>query len=97
MAGALIVHDDSVISRTAYLLEERKARIDLYRSILRGDPQVAEYQDVNKEAIGQALENEQWLLNDLIEDIEDWLFVRELQDIERKYLMGGEENGSKRT
>lgn len=40
MANILIVHDDSLISRVAHLLEERKNNIRLYEAILHGDPSV---------------------------------------------------------
>lgn len=91
MAAVLIVHDDSVISRTAYLLEERKRRIRLYESILLGDPMPEEYHEVSKDYIRQELKNERWLLDGLIEDIQDWLFDQELQQISREYVTGSRE------
>lgn len=88
MANVLTVHDDSIISRVAHLLEERKKNIRLYEAILRGDPGVPdEYYRVNREAIEQRLENERWLLDDLLEDIEDGLFARELSEIHNQYVV----------
>lgn len=84
----MIVHDDSVISRTAYLLEERRRRIKLYESILRGESTAEEYRKVNKEAIQEALKNERWLLDDLIEDIQEWLFAQELNQVRKEYVEG---------
>lgn len=86
MANVLIVHDDSIISRVAHLLEERKNNIRLYEAILRGDPEVpGEYYHVNRDAVKQRLENERWLLNDLLEDIEEGMFARELCEIHNQY------------
>lgn len=95
MANVLMVHDDSMISRVASLLEERKATIRLCEAILRGDPNVPdEYYHVNKEAVEQRLENERWLLADLLEDIEDGMFTRELREIFSQYVVVKEgENG----
>ncbi|MBP3368758.1 MAG: hypothetical protein J6L71_04925, partial [Clostridia bacterium] len=72
--GVLTVHDDSVLSRTAYLIEERKRNIELYRSILDGTCKKSEYFNVNRDAVAKALDSEQWLLDDLLEDIAAGLF-----------------------
>lgn len=88
MANALIVHDDSVISRVAYLLEERKKDIRLYEAILRGDPGLpSEYYRVSRHAVEQRLENERWLLDSLLESIEDGLFDQELREISSQYVI----------
>ncbi len=84
--GVLTVHDDSVMSRTAYLIEERKRNIELYRSILDGTCKKPEYFNVNRDAIVKALDSEQWLLDDLLEDIAEGLFERELRDIWERYI-----------
>lgn len=93
MANALIVHDDSVISRVAYLLEERKQNIRRYEAILAGKDKSYENYRVNQDAVKQALEAERWLLSDLIEDIKEGMFDRELNDVEASYCAGGENNG----
>lgn len=93
MANALIVHDDSVISRVAHLLEDRKRNISRYEAILSGDDKSYENYNVNQDAVRQALEAERWLLSDLIEDIEVGLFERELKDIRAMYCMGGADGG----
>lgn len=91
MANVLTVHDDSIISRVAHLLEERKKNIRLYEAILRGDPCVPdEYYHVNREAVQQRLENERWLLGDLLEDIENDMFAPELRKIYEQYVVSKE-------
>lgn len=85
----LIIHDDSTISRVAWLLEQRKERITRYKLILSGNKDAAgdEYYNVNREAIEKALEIEKQLLDDLIDDILDDLFVPELHKIRDQYVM----------
>ena len=51
MANALIVHDDSVISRAAYLLEERKRNISTFEAILTGEDKRYEGVGVNPEDV----------------------------------------------
>ena len=88
MANVLIVHDDSIISRVAHLLEERKKDIRFFEAILRGDPGLPdEYHHVDREAVKQRLENERWLLNDLLENIENGIFARELCEIHNQYCI----------
>lgn len=92
MANLLTVHDDSMISRGAHLLEERKKNIRLYEAILRSDPGVPnEYYHVNRDAIEQRLENERWLLHDLLEDIENGMFAHELGEIHNQYVIAKED------
>ena len=87
MADVLTVHDDSIISRVAWLIEQRKERIRLCERILSSRPEdlPPEYYRVNREAVQKELDTERWLLADLIEDIEDGLLSRELKEIEQTY------------
>ena len=93
MAKALIVHDDSTLSRVAWLIEQRKEAIRWCEHVLKSKPEdlPTEYYHVNRDQVRQRLELERWCLNDLLEDIEDGLFVRELQKIEREYVIAKEE------
>ncbi len=91
MANVLIVHDDSVISRTAYLLEERKRSIRLYESILRGESRNPEYERVDKDQIQHLLGIERDFLKDLIDSIRSWLFEQELRNICDEYVSVGKE------
>lgn len=93
--SVLTVHDDSVLSRTAYLIEERKRNIELYRNILNGTCKKPEYYNVNRDAVVKALDAEQWLLDDLLEDIAAGLFERELRDIWERYIRKEEMEGIK--
>lgn len=93
MANALIVHDDSVISRVAYLIEKRKRNIRRYEAILSGKDENYENYHVNPEAVKQALETERWMLSDLIEDVQDGMFDRELRDTESAYCREGGNDG----
>lgn len=89
MAKPLIVHDDLLISRVAYLLEQRMESIRRCEAILRGDKGLPEeYYRVNKDQVKMEFSSELWALNDLIEDIEDGLFVNELRRIFREYVQG---------
>lgn len=82
----LIVHDTSIVSRVAATLEEYCHDIGLFRRILSDAPGLPdEYYRVNKEQVKLRLEATQWALSDLIEDIEDGLFLRELEQIEREF------------
>ncbi len=91
MANVLIVHDDSVISRTAYLLEERKRSIRLYESILSGENRNPEYERVDKDQIRHLLDIERDCLKDLIDSIRGWLFEKELRSICDEYVSAGKE------
>ena len=62
MPKALIVHDDSVISRVADLLEERKRNIRTFEAILAGEDKRYEGVGVNLEDVKRALETERQLL-----------------------------------
>lgn len=93
MANTLIVHDDSVISRVAHLLEERKQNIRRYEAILAGEDKSYENYHINQDAVKQALETERWMLSDLIEDIKEGMFDRELNDVEASYCAGESNNG----
>ncbi len=86
MRNVLIVHDDSIISRVAYLLEQRIENIKRCEAILNGDDQRSEYLHVNKDGVRQMLDSERWALADLLEDIEDGMFDQELRDIFSKYV-----------
>lgn len=87
MANVLVVHDDSMISRVAYLLEKRKENIRRCKAILRGDPGLPdEYYHSNREGVEKMLEAERWALSDLLEDIENGMFIRELQAIFTQYV-----------
>lgn len=77
MSNALIIHDDSIISRVAADLERYKKDIELFRRILSDKKVPAEYRHVNKEQVRQRLESTQWALADLIEDIEEGMFDKE--------------------
>lgn len=87
---ALIVHDDCTVSRVAHRLEELCGEIELCKSILKNAPGLpAEYRRVNKEQVRQRLELARWNLDDLLEDIEDGIFARELKCIYNEYCGGG--------
>ena len=98
MAKLLIVHDDSVISRVAWLIEQRKEKIRVCEHILSSRPKELppEYYHVNRDAVKQELETERWLLHDLLEDFEDGLCARELREIERDYVIGEAAGGQER-
>ncbi len=87
MANVLIVHDDSVISRTAYLLEERKRKIKLYKQILAGNVPV-EYRRVSLDYIEKELETERYLLSGLFDDIQEGLFNQEFRSVHDEYVKG---------
>lgn len=83
---ALIVHDDHIVSRVAAELERYCRDIALFRRIISNDAGLPdEYYRVNKECVRHRLEATQWALSDLIEDIEDGLFLRELEKLEREF------------
>lgn len=65
MANALIVHDDSVISRVAHLLEERKRNVRTFEAILVGEDKRYEGVGVDPEDVKQALKTERQLLADM--------------------------------
>lgn len=90
MRNALIVHDDMMLSRVAHRIEELTQSIELLESILNGTCKRPEYTNVNKKQVADRLEVERWELADLLEDIEEGLFVRELNAIHKKYVLGGE-------
>lgn len=90
MGRVLIVHDDSVISRTAYLLEERRRAIRLYESILKGENKNPEYKTVNMAQIRHLLEIERDCLKWLIDNARRWLFEQEFDLIEKECLNGGD-------
>ena len=90
MANVLIVHDDSMFSRVAYLLEQRKENIQRCQAILSGDDQHPEYRHVNMDGVKNQLAAEKWALNDLLEDIEDGILLRELNEVFRQYIAEGE-------
>ena len=75
----LLVHDDCMVSRVAYRLEELCGEIELCQSIL------------NKEQVRQRLELARWNLDDLLEDIEDGIVARELKRIYNEYCGGGDD------
>lgn len=86
----LLVHDDCIVSRAAYRLEELCGEIELCQSILQNAPDLpTEYRRVNKEQARQRLELARWNLDDLLEDIEDGIVVRELKRIYNEYCGGG--------
>ena len=86
----LLVHDDCIVSRVAYRLEELCGEIELCQSILQNAPDLpTEYRRVNKEQVRQRLELARWNLDDLLEDIEDGIVVRELKRIYNEYCGGG--------
>lgn len=88
----LLVHDDCIVSRVAYRLEELCGEIELCQSILKNVPDLpAEYRRVNKEQVRQRLELARWNLDDLLEDIEDGIVARELKRIYNKYCGGGDD------
>lgn len=89
MRNALIVHDDMVLSRTAHRIEELTQSIELLESILNGTCKRPEYANVNKEQVANRLDLARWCLADLLEGIEEGLFVRELKRIAEKYVLGG--------
>ena len=89
MRNALIVHDDMMLSRVAHRIEELIQSIELLESILNGTCKRPEYANVNKKQVADRLENDRWCLDDLLEDIEEGLFVRELNAIHKKYVSGG--------
>ena len=83
----LLVHDDCIVSRVAYRLEELCGEIELCQSILQNAPDLpTEYRRVNKEQARQRLELARWNLDDLLEDIEDGIVVRELKRIYNNLL-----------
>ena len=94
MAKVLVVHDDSVISRVAWLIEQRKEKIRLCERILTSRPEELppEYYHVNLDAVKKELDTERWLLNDLLEDIENGILEREMKEIEREYVITREKN-----
>lgn len=88
----LLVHDDCMVSRVAYRLEELCGEIELCQSILKNDPDLpAEYRRANKEQVRQRLELARWNLDDLLEDIEDGIVARELKRIYNEYCGGGDD------
>lgn len=85
----LLVHDDCIVSRVAYRLEELCGEIELCQSILQNTPDLpTEYRRVNKEQARQRLELARWNLDDLLEDIEDGIVARELKRIYNEYCRG---------
>lgn len=89
MSNAIIVHDNSVLSRTAHRIEELTQSIELLESILNGTCNRSEYRNVNKKQVADRLDLDRWCLADLLEDIEEGLFVKELKEIHEKYVLGG--------
>ena len=88
----LLVHDDCIVSRAAYRLEELCGEIELCQSILQNAPDLpAEYRRANKEQVRQRLELARWNLDDLLEDIEDGIVARELKRIYNEYCGGGDD------
>lgn len=85
MANVLIIHDDSVFSRVAYLLEQRKENICRCRAILNGEDHSPEYRHVNMDGVRSQLAAEQWALQDLLEDIDNGMLLRELKEIFEQY------------
>ena len=88
----LLVHDDCIVSRVAYRLEELCGEIELCQSILQNAPDLpVEYRRANKEQVRQRLELARWNLDDLLEDIEDGIVARELKRIYNEYCGGGDD------
>lgn len=93
MANALIVHDDSVISRVAYLLEERKRDIRLFEAILAGEDKRYEGAGVDPEDVKRSLETERRLLAGMTDDFWMDMIARELRDIRMAYCQIGDGDG----
>ena len=85
MADVLIVHDDSVVSRVAWLLEQRVAKIKLCEGILNGGGKTPEDLSASAACVKAQLDAERWALQELLEDIEEGLLKRELEDIWKEY------------
>ena len=93
MANPLIVHDDSVISRVAYLLEERKRDIRLFEAILAGEDKRYEGTGVDLEDVKQSLETERQLLADMTDGFWLNMIAKELGDIRMAYCQIGGGDG----
>lgn len=93
MANALIVHDDSVISRVAYLLEEQKRNISTFEAILTGEDRRYEGVGVNLEDVKRALKTERQLLADMTGDFWLDMIAKELKDIRMAYCQIGGNDG----
>lgn len=93
MPKALIVHDDSVISRVADLLEERKRNIRTFEAILAGEDKRYEGVGVNLEDVKRALETERQLLVDMTDGFWMDMIAKELKDIRATYCQGGGSDG----
>lgn len=89
MRNALIVHDDMMLSRVAHRIEELIHSIELLESILNGTCKRPEYSKVDKKQVADRLELERQDLDDLLEDIENGMFTKELNAIYEKYVLGG--------
>lgn len=89
MSNALIVHDNLMLSRVAHRIEELIQSIELLESILNGTCKRPEYSKVDKKQVADRLELERQDLDDLLEDIENGMFAKELNAIYEKYVLGG--------
>ena len=93
MANALIVHDDSVISRVAHLLEERKRNVRTFEAILADEDKRYEGVGVDLEDVKQALKTERQLLADMTNGFWLDMIAKEFADIRTTYCRIGGNDG----
>lgn len=93
MANVLIVHDDSVISRVAHLLEERKQNVRTFEAILAGEDKRYEGVGVDLEDVKQALKTERQLLADMTNDFWLDMIAKEFADTRTAYCQIGGNDG----
>ena len=82
----LVVHDDSVVSRWAYLIEQKKQSITKLQDHLYGRVEVDEWKGVKREDIERELETERERLDDLFSVECLSVLMCEIRDIKLTYV-----------